>query len=86
MLNYDTKLYPHHVDDARLYDFSKPVAEIVQHPRDPSIWGLRNVGDVKWTVTTDDGQTYQDVAPGRSVTLGVGTRINFGQQEGEIRV
>ncbi len=86
MLNYDTKLYPHHVDDARLYDFSKPVAEIVRHPRDPSIWGLRNVGDEKWTATTDDGQTYQDVAPGRSVTLGVGTRINFGQQEGEIRV
>ncbi|MBN1250253.1 MAG: serine/threonine protein kinase [Anaerolineae bacterium] len=86
MLNHDTAIYPHHVDDDRLYDFSKPVAEVAQHPRDPGIWGLRNLGDEKWTATTDGGQSYQDVAPGRSVTLGVGTRINFGKQEGEIRV
>ncbi|MBN2561107.1 MAG: serine/threonine protein kinase, partial [Phycisphaerae bacterium] len=86
MLNHDTRVYPHHVDDDRLYDFSKPIAEVAQHPKDPSIWGLRNLDDEKWTATTDGGQTYQDVPPGRSVTLGVGTRINFGKQEGEIRV
>ncbi len=86
MLNHDTRLYPHHVDDDRLYDFGTPVAEVVRHPKDPSIWGLRNLGTEKWTVTTDAGQTYQDVAPGRSATLAVGTRINFGKQEGEIRV
>ena len=86
MLNHDTKLYPHHVDDARIYDFSQPVAEIAQHPRDPNVWGLRNVSDERWTVTTDGGQSHQDVEPGRSVTLGVGTRINFGREEGEIRV
>lgn len=86
MLNYDTKLYPHHVDDDRLYDFDAPIAEVVQHPKDPSIWGLRNLGDEKWVITTDDGQTFRDVPPGRSVTLSVGTRINFGKVEGEIRV
>lgn len=86
MLNYDTKLYPHHVDDSRLYDFTKPVAEIAQHPTQTNVWGLRNVSDQKWTVTTDDGQSYRDVPPGRSVTLAVGMRVNFGQQEGEIRV
>lgn len=86
MLNYDTRIFPHHVDDARLYDFSRPIAEIVQHPTDPTIWGLHNVGDDKWTVTTDNGQTYQDVPPGRRVTLAAGTRINFGSTEGEIRI
>jgi hypothetical protein len=86
MLNADTKLYPHHVDDDRLYDFSDPVAEIAQHPSNPDIWGLRNLSDEKWVITTDGGQTFRDVPPGRSVTLAVGTQINFGKKEGDIRV
>lgn len=86
MLNYDTRLYPHHIDSTRLYEFDIPVAEIVRHPTNPKIWGLRNVSQEKWTVTTNDGQSFSDVPPGRSVTLGVGTRINFGKSEGSIRV
>lgn len=86
MLNHDTRLYPHHVDDDRIYDFTKPIAEIAQHPRDPQIWGLRNLGDEKWTVTTDDGKSFVDVPPGRSVTLAVDTKINFGKREGDIRI
>jgi DNA-binding helix-hairpin-helix protein with protein kinase domain len=85
MLNHDTKLYPHHVDPDRMYDFSAPVAEVTQHPKDPSIWGLRNVGDEKWVVTGADGG-IKDVEVGRSVTLAVGLRVNFGKAEGEIRL
>ena len=43
MLNRDTQLFPHHVDDQRLYDFSQPVAAVIQHPTDPRIWGLKNM-------------------------------------------
>ncbi|MBN2390765.1 MAG: serine/threonine protein kinase [Anaerolineae bacterium] len=85
MLNWDTKLYPHHVDTDQLYDFSKPIAEVNQHPTDPSIWGLRNLSDEKWVITTDDGAIL-DVDPGRNVRLAVGTKVNFGKKEGEIRV
>ena len=86
MLNHDTHLYPHHVDSSCLYDFSAPVAEILQHPTNRQIWGLRNMSQEKWTVTTDNGQSFSDVPPGRSVTLAVGTRINFGKSESKIRV
>jgi len=85
MLNWDTKLYPHHIDNDRLYDFAKPVGEVNQHPKDPSIWGLRNLTDEKWVITTADGD-IKDVEPGRNVRLAVGTKINFGKKEGEIRV
>ncbi len=85
MLNWDTKLYPHHIDNSRLYDFSKPVAEVNQHPTDPTIWGLRNLTDEKWVITTADGDIL-DVEPGRNVRLAVGTKINFGKKEGEIRI
>ncbi|MGC9469174.1 MAG: protein kinase domain-containing protein [Anaerolineae bacterium] len=85
MLNQDTRLYPHHIDDDRRYDYSDPVAEVARHPKDPSIWGLRNLSDEKWTVTVDGGQTFQDIEPTRSVTLREGMVINFGKEEGEVR-
>jgi DNA-binding helix-hairpin-helix protein with protein kinase domain len=85
MLNHDTKLFPHHVDVQRLYDFSQPVAEVQQHPKNPGVWGLKNLSGGRWVSTTTDG-TVHDVEPGRSVTLAVGTKITFGIAEGEIRL
>lgn len=84
MLNNDTQLYPHHVggDD---YDFSQPVAAVSRNPRDPSIWGLKNLTSERWSITTPDG-AVKDVEPGRSLTLAVGTKINFGTAEAEIRL
>jgi hypothetical protein len=84
MLNHDTRLYPHHIDDARLFDLSAPVAEVVRHPQDPSIWGLKNLGGEKWVVTLADG-SVKDVSPGQSAKLASGTKVNFGKIEGEIR-
>ena len=85
MLNHDTVLFPHHIDDNLLYDFSRPVAAVTRHPTSANVWGLKNLSDNKWVVTTADG-VVKDVEPERSVTLGVKTRIQFGKLEGEIRV
>jgi len=83
MLNHDTKHYPHHVDTDRLYDLSTPLAAIAQHPKNPGIWGLKNISKEKWTVTTMDGRN-ETLEPGRSTTLKAGTKINFGKKIGEI--
>ena len=41
MLNYDTQLFPHHLDPQRPYDFSQPIASVNQHPQHPNIlWSL----------------------------------------------
>jgi eukaryotic-like serine/threonine-protein kinase len=85
MLNHNTELFPHHVDDQKLYDFSKTVAAVAVHPTNPGIWGLKNLSDEKWVVTNALGEV-KDVEPGRSFTLTVGTRIQFGKTNGEIRV
>jgi len=85
MLNYNTKLYPHHVDPDRRYDFSQPIAEVTQHPQNPRVWGLRNLSAEKWVITAADG-SIKDVVPTRSLTLTAGVKISFGKQEGEIRV
>ena len=84
MLNHDTQLYPHHIDDQRLYDFSQPVAQVTQHPTNPSLWGLKNLTQASWTLTTSEG-TVSDVPPGRNAPLASGSRINFGKVEGEVR-
>ncbi len=84
MLNHDTQLYPHHVDGHRKYDFSRPVAVVTRHPKDPNVWGLKNVSQEKW-VLTKQGAPMQEVDVERSATLAVGTKINFGKIVGEVR-
>ncbi len=83
MLNHDTVLYPHHTDDARLWDFSAPVAKVVQHPVKPDVWGLENMTDGKWTCTLPSGNVT-DVPPGKRAPLAAGTRLVFGSRSGEI--
>ena len=85
MLNNDTQLFPHHIDHQHLYDFSTAVASVIRHPTDHKIWGLKNLSKEKWVITALDG-SIKDVEPGKSVTLAVGVKINFGKAVGEIGI
>ena len=85
MLNHNTQLFPHHIDDQKLYDFSAPVAAVAIHPTNPNVWGLKNLSKDNWFIT-DAAGAVKEVTPERSVTLAVGTKINFGKAEGEIRL
>jgi len=83
MLNHDTQLFAHHLDEEKKYDFAQPVAAVTRHPTNENIWGLKNLSEQAWSTTNSKGEV-KDVLPGRSVTLALGTRINFGHIEGEI--
>ena len=83
MLNYDTEIFPHHIDDERMYDFSEPVAVVNKHPSKPDLWGLKNLGDQKWIGKLSSGKILE-INPGNSITIASGTKINFGKYEGEI--
>lgn len=85
MLNHDAELFPHHIDDGQLYDFSAPVAAVAAHPARPNVWGLKNLSKDMWFISASDGKV-QDVLPDQSVTLAAGTKIQFGKTEGEIRL
>lgn len=84
MLNHDTRLYPHHLDDRGRHDFSRPAAEVTRHPTDPNVWGLKNLSGGEWVAVIAPGQT-QPVPPGRNVMLAPGVRIQFGKSEGEVK-
>jgi serine/threonine protein kinase len=83
-LNYDTRLYPHHMDEARRYDFSEAMAEVTKHPTNPNVWGLKNLSNVKW-ISTNAVNQVNEVETGRSVLIAPGTRLLFGKMEGEIK-
>lgn len=85
LLNHDTQLYAHHLDDARPFDFGEPWAAVTKHPSDPTRWGLQNLSAHKWVATVANG-AVRDVLPGRTVALAAGTRILFGPSEAELRV
>jgi serine/threonine protein kinase len=86
ILNHDSQLYPHHIDDQRAYDFSSPVAAVSRHPQNPDLWGLKNLSNEPWSFQTANDITPASVPPGRSVTLAPGTRINFGKCQGEVQL
>ena len=82
LLNRATRLFGYHVGSTR--DDDTPIAEVVQNPRRSDLFGLRNLGVEKWTLTKPDG-TVADVPPGRAVPILDGNRIHFGQRTGEVR-
>jgi DNA-binding helix-hairpin-helix protein with protein kinase domain len=79
LLTPRTRLYPYHM--GQTHDFSQPVAEMAQHPRDPTKWGLRNLGKRNWIYRDEDG-SGKDVPPGKSLVLRHKRVIDFGQVEG----
>ena len=82
LLNRATRLFGYHVGSTR--DDDTPIAEVVQNPRRSGLFGLRNLGAEKWTLTKPDGAVI-DVPPGRAAPILDGNRIHFGQRTGEVR-
>lgn len=83
MLNHDTQLCGHHIGGSR-YQFEQILATVGQNPKQPNVWGLKNMGAEKWVATSRDG-AVREVEPGRSITIASGTKVHFGQVEGEFR-
>jgi hypothetical protein len=61
------------------------VATVTRHPTNTNLWGIQNLSKENWVCRTADG-SVKTVESGRSISLAPGTKINFGQVEGEIRV
>lgn len=81
-LNYNTKIYPHHLGD--LYNFSKMIGEVVQHPKNPALWGIKNHSDRQWKLHKPDG-SVMDVSIGQSASITIGNQIDFGNAVGLVK-
>lgn len=61
------------------------VAQVCRNPSDPGVRGLRNGSQAAWTAYMPNGSVLE-VAPGRTVRLAEGVRIQFGMVEAEVMV
>ncbi len=82
LLTQDTQIYSHHVYGD--FDMETVVGSVVQNPKNPNLWGIRNEDKINWTYEKADG-TQIPVANGRSAGIAAGVKIHFGQVMGEFK-
>lgn len=78
LLNQNTKLLRHHVYDD--FDMDTVVGSVVQNPKNPALWGIRNADKVNWTYQKADGAQIP-VAPGKTAGIAKGVKILFPESE-----
>jgi serine/threonine protein kinase len=84
LLSPRKKLFPHHLDPQKLYDFSAPQAEVIQAPGQADVAGLKNLSSRKWNYQAP-GQQPKEIEPGFTCRLLTGATIHFGTATGEVR-
>ena len=60
------------------------VGSVVQNPKNPALWGIRNEDKVIWTYEKPDG-TQIPVEPGKTAGIAAGVKIHFPNSVGEFR-
>jgi hypothetical protein len=58
------------------------VAEVTRNPNDPSVLGLTNLSSSGWEAVSNGAR--RQVAPGQTIKLAPGARIDFGSTDGEV--
>ena len=82
LLQKDAKLYAHHIYGN--FDMNTVVGSVVQNPKNPNLWGIRNESTENWTYIKPDGMQIP-VAIGKSAAIAKDVRIDFGQMTGEFK-
>ena len=82
LLLKDTELYAHTTTGN--YDINTVVGTVIQNPKNPNLWGIRNDSNDNWTYIKPDGQQIP-VASGKSAAIAKDVKIDFGQLIGEFK-
>ena len=82
LLNQNTKLMYHHIYGD--YDIDTIVGSVVQNPKNPNIWGIRNEDKINWTYEKPDG-TQIPIPPGKTAGIANGVKIHFTDSVGKFR-
>ena len=80
VLQPGAKMYSHQINED--FDVKTIVAEVVQNPKNPALWGIKNLTDTNWVYVKLDG-TQIAIAPQRSASIVKNAKILFGRTTGE---
>jgi hypothetical protein len=78
------RLLDHQVPGLKAQSAGGVVAEVTRNPNDPSVLGLTNQSHSTWECLSPGG-TRREIAPGQTIKLAAGTKIDFGDTDGEVR-
>ena len=67
-ISADNKLYPHHFDMFKAPQLKVPIGQILPHPTDPTILGLKNLTNESWTAILTNG-TKTTIETGKTCNL-----------------
>lgn len=88
VLNADTKLYYYQLVKNEP-DFEKGgvvTGEMLQNPKDPTKWGIKNTSTENWQFETSAGES-KDVPPGKTLALNANVKeIDFKTSKGIIKI
>ena len=82
VLNQNSKLLHHHIYSD--FDMETVVGEVVQNPKNPALWGIRNEDKLNWTYEKADG-TQIPVEVGKTAGIAAGVKIHFSESVGEFK-
>lgn len=80
IIHKKAKVYAHQIKGN--FDMKTVVSEVVQSPKNPLLWGMKNLSKNNWVYLKPDG-TQITVAPERSALITRNAKIDFGQSVGE---
>ncbi len=82
VLNPNSKLLHHHIYND--FDMEREVGSLVQNPKNPALWGIRNEDAVNWTYEKPDG-TQIPVEIGKTAGIASGVKLHFSDSVGEFK-
>lgn len=74
-----TKIFSHYLYED--YDINTVVAEVIRHPTNPKVFGLRNLSNTNWTYIKQDNSMIV-VERGKSAKIAKGVKIAFSVTQG----
>ena len=66
------------------FDMEREVGSLVQNPKNPALWGIRNEDKLNWTYEKADG-TQIPVEVGKTAGIAAGVKIHFSESVGEFK-
>lgn len=82
LLNQNTRLTHHHVYGD--YDMDHYVGSVIQNPKNPALWGIRNEDQSNWTYEKPDG-TQIPIEVGKTAGIAAGVKVHFSDSIGEFK-
>ena len=76
------RLLEHQVPGLLAQSPGGPVAEVTRNPNDPTVLGLTNLSSSAWEAVSNG--TRRQIAPGQTIKLAPGAKIDFGSIDGEV--